>query len=844
MPQLTLSDRFNAAVKLLFSSEPVRDAGSVVTGLVPQQMTRRRPGTGDLLDLYSSHPWLRSIVHRIATDVASVHWRALVVRDERGQVVRDRKAQRLEHEQRKAHVRQLVDEDRIEEADESHPFNDFMERADPERTGKTITGRMRRQLLHAHIELTGDGFWLKERNAEEAPIMAWPIPPHWVETTPTPEDLFYTIKFRGWQGRVPASEMLWVSDLDPEAPYGRGVGFAESLGDELQADEYAARHVRHTFLNRARPDFIASIGGVRGAQDAQAPGETELRRLKSEWFSEHRSFWRAARPRLTNRIVNIEELGQTFRELQLSELRKDLRDTIRQVWGVSPEVLGITEDSNRATSFNSRLIYAERILVPRLELFRQVLQDMAEREYDERIVVEYDSPVPDDREFALDVLEAAPYAFSIDDVRELADRAPLEEGGDVHMVPFSLTPTEFGGDDGMSLDDVQGALETPQARKAVSVLEQAEGLEPAEARGLVGRLVQAGVEIGASGPRVLPRENGGPDHDGDGDGARLLRAGGRPPEATDADPAFARQRFVDEPADDEFWRLIHRIAERLFPQTRDDFLEAVRDVRGQVDLDALEDAIRADRFHAAMRALPMDALEDALGPGGRFDLEDQLRTGFVETGSAAADRLATQLGVEAISFEASNPRAVAWLRNNSLELVQGITDESQAAMRNLLEQALDEGLGTETTAQRIARELRDSIGLNRQQARSVENFRARLLDAGVDEDRIRRLVSNFREAKLRLRGRTIARTELLRASNAGQRELWGQAADEALIDRADAERQWIVTPDDRLDSDICLPMAGAAVPLDEPFVLPDRREVMDPQEAHPNCRCVEALIFQ
>ena len=55
-------------------------------------------------------------------------------------------------------------------------------------------------------------------------------------------------------------------------------------------------------------------------------------------------------------------------------------------------------------------------------------------------------------------------------------------------------------------------------------------------------------------------------------------------------------------------------------------------------------------------------------------------------------------------------------------------------------------------------------------------------------------------------------------------------------------RKWVVTPDDLLDQHICEPMADETVGLDEPYTLPDARQVMVPQEAHPQCRCSEVLV--
>jgi hypothetical protein len=89
----------------------------------------------------------------------------------------------------------------------------------------------------------------------------------------------------------------------------------------------------------------------------------------------------------------------------------------------------------------------------------------------------------------------------------------------------------------------------------------------------------------------------------------------------------------------------------------------------------------------------------------------------------------------------------------------------------------------------------------------------------------------------------IARTETLSASTGGQREAWLQAQDKGLLPRTQ-KRGWITTPDDRLDADVCEPMDGEEVGIDEPWTLPDGRAVMIPQQAHPQCRCGAALVIE
>ena len=52
-------------------------------------------------------------------------------------------------------------------------------------------------------------------------------------------------------------------------------------------------------------------------------------------------------------------------------MRKFLRDTIYQTYGIPPEVLGIIENSNRATADAAMYIYGILVLTPRLNKMRE-----------------------------------------------------------------------------------------------------------------------------------------------------------------------------------------------------------------------------------------------------------------------------------------------------------------------------------------------------------------------------------------------------------------------------------------------------------------------------------------
>jgi DNA ligase D-like protein (predicted ligase) len=88
-----------------------------------------------------------------------------------------------------------------------------------------VLGLTTRRLTQIYLELVGEGYWIKERNAFGMPVGLWPLPPHWVTKPATPRTPFFEVKFLGWRGSIPASEIVSFVQPDPCDPYGRGIGF-------------------------------------------------------------------------------------------------------------------------------------------------------------------------------------------------------------------------------------------------------------------------------------------------------------------------------------------------------------------------------------------------------------------------------------------------------------------------------------------------------------------------------------------------------------------------------------------------------------------------------------------
>ncbi len=126
--------------------------------------------------------------------------------------------------------------------------------------------------------------------------------------------------------------------------------------------------------------------------------------------------------------------------------------------------------------------------------------------------------------------------------------------------------------------------------------------------------------------------------------------------------------------------------------------------------------------------------------------------------------------------------------------------------------------------------------------RAVENFRGAQLSNMIAQhprtplDVLQRRAdvkaSKYADRLRRSRAKTIARTELQRAANEGQRQAWQQAVDAGQLEVAGAEREYLATLGGHA---ICDDQDGIRIPWNGDFPVAG-----DPP-IHPNCGCTFAL---
>ncbi len=365
-------------------------------------------GTREFLLLWRTSPWIRAVVSKIAFSVSTVEWQAFVKRGNQSTLLQD------------------------------HPVLTLLSMGGGQQS-YALAGRSCLELTQKHLDLAGESFWVLERNGAGIPTGFVPLAPHWVVDIAKPGNERYKINIPngGWQGDISAQDIIFFKDIDPLNPYERGAGAAEALADEINTDEFAAKHISSFLANRARPDVVIS-----GSKDSTIPPEA-VSRLEQTWLSKFGGPNRQGKPFVSSGPLSVQTITHDFAQLQLKDIRAFERDLIVSVFGIPPEKIGILTSSNRSTIEAADQFFSKDTIYPRLTLIRDTLNNQLCPQFDINLKLNFVSPVQEDKDFTLKVMQSAPHAFSLKDWRRFAGLEVLEDGSqDVYFIPFNLQPTK------------------------------------------------------------------------------------------------------------------------------------------------------------------------------------------------------------------------------------------------------------------------------------------------------------------------------------------------------------------------------------------------------------------
>ena len=319
---------------------------------------------------------------------------------------------------------------------DTHEIYELLENPCP--TFRELTGWSIRNFVFACYELVGEAYLLKVRSPNGKVIALLPIAPSWVVKTPTANDNYWQIYPFGTTGGnaivVSNEDVIWFKNINLNDPYGRGKGAAETIGDEIQSDEYAAKYAKNLFFNDATPSAI--IYAPQGTKDTAD-------QIKQSWLQKMAGYHHAKEPMvLTGEGSKFERIAQTPQEMDFVESRKFLRDSTNQQFHIPPEIMGILENSNRSTIDSAFYLLNKNVLADPLRMFERVMNtQLLWEDFDKehKYILHHENTVEEDLDMKLRIANdgLSKGVLTRNEWRIAMGYQPDERNGDVYLMGFS-----------------------------------------------------------------------------------------------------------------------------------------------------------------------------------------------------------------------------------------------------------------------------------------------------------------------------------------------------------------------------------------------------------------------
>jgi len=268
-----------------------------------------------------------------------------------------------------------------------------------------------------------------------------------------------------------------------------------------------------------------------------------------------------------------------------------------------------------------------------------------------------------------------------------------------------------------------------------------------------------------------------------------------------------------------------------------DLRSAFEAARGLIAVDLLARLIGERRVNDALAAVRLEEVDNALAR-----LQTQLGPVREAGWQAVVDGLPRELRSDPLlrvtlgAHALQEPTALDAIRRADLARIQGISRETQEAIRAVLLEGVQRG----TPPKVLAKQLRTMVGLTTRQAADVARYRGRLEAEGRKPDQVERMTAKYATRRLNERTLNIAGTEVARAQGEARYAQMVRLVASGKLKMDEWEQEWVTAADERV-CPLCGPLHGVRVPLLAPFQTANGPAFHTPIHPGP-CRCIIRIV--
>ncbi len=358
------------------------------------------------------------------------------------------------------------------EEQEDHPLIDFLEAINDFQTGPEF-----KQMMAAHLELTGNAYILLEGVKDETsqPTAMYLLDPSKVKIILDKTNYPYRVMkyqfedgVRKWEYQP--YQIIQLKYPNAQNPYS-GMGSVEGIAEWIDNDNNATEFMRQFFLNGAQIGLTF---------ETEMTSEEQLQNLRDSFIEQHTGVANSWKNLFLPKGVKKPSNDVKFGEIGMNAISDTSRDKILAGFRVSRTILGTADDdTNRATAETADYVFARRTIRPKLLLICSFLNEFLVPRFGDDIFLTFMDPIPDDKKMRSEELKNVTGGLSVMTINEARAEyldLPSIEGGDDLIIPNNFAPI-----DSIDMDAELDNGKTPTATSTDETNPDDEGEESSKA---------------------------------------------------------------------------------------------------------------------------------------------------------------------------------------------------------------------------------------------------------------------------------------------------------------------------------------------------------------------------
>lgn len=292
-------------------------------------------------------------------------------------------------------------------------------------------------LISSHIDTGGRAFIypVKSLNGKVTELVVFD--PNRVKIAKDEESNITGFVYRNYKNAEVPFEVDELIPIFRPTPFNQteGISTIEMAKRAIESDINAQDFNSSFFINGAYPSGVLST--------EQALSDQAFQRFKARWREEHEGKANAHKTAILDMGLKYQVVQPSQKDMEFIEGRKLSRDEILSIFRVHKSILGISEDVNRANAESAEYTFAKRVVLPRLELIFEKLNEFYLPLFTDSkdLTLEFSNPVPEDKEFELKRKQTGVNNWlTVNEIRAEEGYEPLD-GGDILYLPSNLIPS-------------------------------------------------------------------------------------------------------------------------------------------------------------------------------------------------------------------------------------------------------------------------------------------------------------------------------------------------------------------------------------------------------------------